>query len=69
MNIGKLGSKIDLTSETCNGARKMRRLIVEQVHEAEEDLSKDESNDIRVLEVYCCNHLINVCLRGMPKVL
>ena len=34
MNIGKLGIGGALTSDTCNGARKMCRLISDQFHEA-----------------------------------
>ena len=56
-------------SDTCNGARKTRRLIVEQVHEAAEALHKDDSDDIRVLEVDYWNHLRKVWLRGMKKYL
>ena len=67
MNICKLGIRVDLKSDTCNGVRKTRRIVVEQVHEAAEALRKDESDYIRVLEVDCCNHLINVCLGGMTK--
>ena len=53
MNIGKLGSGSDLTSDTFNGARKTSCLIVEQVHEAAEALHKDKYDDIRVSEVDC----------------
>ena len=67
MNIGKLGRGSDLTSDTCNGERKNRCIIVEQVHEAAEALLKDDSNDIHVLEVGCWNHLRKVWLRGMTK--
>ena len=69
MNIGKLNSGDALTSDTCNGARKTRRLIVEQVYEATEALHKDDSDDIHVLEVDCWNRLRNVCLGGMTKAL
>ena len=67
MNIGKLGSGGDLTSYTCNGARKTRRLIVEQVHEYAEALCKDGSDDIRVLDDDCWNHLRNLWLGGIKK--
>ena len=53
MDIFKLGSSGALTSDICNGMRNMRRLILEQVHEAAEALRKDDSNDIRVLEFDC----------------
>ena len=67
INIGNLGSGGALTSDTCNGSRKTRRFIVEQVHEAEKDLRKDDSDDIRVLEVDYLNHLINMWIRGITK--
>ena len=35
--------------DTCNGARKTRRIIVEKVHMAVEALRKDDSDEIRVL--------------------
>ena len=60
MNIGKLGSSGALMSDTCNGARKTRRLIVEKVHEDVEALRKDKYDGIRVLEVDCWNHLRNM---------
>ena len=69
MNIGNLESGGALTSEKCNGARKTRRLIVDKVHEAVEDLRKYNSYDIRVLEVDCWNHLRNVWLGGTTKAL
>ena len=53
MNIGKFGSGGALTSDTCNEARKMRRIIVQQVHEAKEALRKEKSDDKSVLDVYC----------------
>ena len=53
MNTRKLGVSGPLTSDTCNGVRNTRRLIVEKVHEAAETLHKDDSDDIRVLEVDC----------------
>ena len=67
MNINKLGIGGDLMSDTCNGARKTQRLIDEQVHKAAEALRKYESDDIRVLEVGCWNHIRNLYLRGMTK--
>ena len=67
MNIDKLGSGGALTSDTCDGARKMNHLIFEQVHEAAEAFHKDDSDDICVLEVDCWNHLRNVWLWGMTK--
>ena len=51
--ILKLVSGGDLLSYTCNGARKTRSIIVEQVHKAADDLDKDDSDDIHVLEVGC----------------
>ena len=41
MDIGKFGSGGALTSDTCNGSRKMHCLIAEKVHEAAEALRKD----------------------------
>ena len=67
MKIVKLGKGGVLTSYICNCARKMRRLIVEQVHEAAEALRKGDSDDIHFLEVYCWKHLRNVWLKGIPK--
>ena len=69
MNIGKLGSSGALMSDTCNGARKTRRLIVEKVHEDAEALRKYKYDGIRVLEVDCWNHLRNMWLGGMTKAL
>ena len=69
MNIGKLGSGSDLTSETCNGEMKTRRIIVDKLNEAVEDLRRDDSNDICFLEVDCWNHLRNVWLGGMKYAL
>ena len=57
MNVGMLGSSSALTSDICNGAWKTQNLIIEQFHEAVEALSKDDSDDIHVLEVDCWNHL------------
>ena len=67
MNIVKLGGVGTLKSDTYNGTRKMCRIIFDTVHEAVEVLCKDESDDIRVLEVYCCNHIRNMWLRVMTK--
>ena len=69
MNIGKLGRSGALMSDTCNGSRIMRRLIFEQVHEVAEALRKDDYYDIRVLDIYCWKHLINVRIGGMTKAL
>ena len=69
MNIGKLGSSGALMSDTCNGARKTRRLIVEQVHEDVEDLCKEKYDGIRVLDIDCWNHLRNIWIDGMTKAL
>ena len=41
VKIGKFGSGGALTSDTCNGANKTRRIIVDQVHESEEDFLKN----------------------------
>ena len=51
MNIGKLGSNGDLTSEKYNRERKTHSLIVDHVHKTAEDFRKYESYDIYVLEV------------------
>ena len=69
MNNDKLGRFGDLTSETYNGAMNTRRLIFEQVHEAEAALRKYDSHEIRVSEVGYWNHLINVWLGGITKAL
>ena len=60
MNIGKLGSDGALMSDTCNGARKTHHLIAEKVHEAAKYLRKDDSYEIRILEVDYWNCLRNV---------
>ena len=62
MNIGKFGRGGALTSDTCNGKRKISRIIIEKFHEAAEYLRKDNSDDIRILEVCCWNYLINMWL-------
>ena len=49
MNIDNLGSGGDLLPDAYNGVRKTCRLIVETVHEAAEDLRKDDYDDIYVL--------------------
>ena len=67
MNIGKLGRGSSLEADTYHGVKKMRHILVEKVCEALEDLVKEESDDIRVLEVDFWNHLRNVFLRGMSK--
>ena len=69
INIGKLGSGSAFTSDKCNGARKTHRIIIEEFHEAEEALRKDDSDHIRVLEVDCWNHLRNLWLVGITKAL
>ena len=69
MKIVKLGKGGVLTSYICNFARKMRRLIVEQVHEDVEALRKEKYDGIRVLEIDCWNHLRNIWIEGMTKAL
>ena len=69
MNIGNLGRGSALTSYTCNRKRKTRRFIIEQVHEATEDLQKDDSTGILILGVDCLDHLRNVWLGDMTKAL
>jgi hypothetical protein len=66
MNIGKLGSGGAVTSDTSNGARKTRRLLVEIITEAVQEMSND---DVTVNEVDCWNHLRNLWLGGMTKAL
>ena len=66
MNIGKLGYDGAVTSDTCNSARKTRRLLVDQITDAALVLS-DEPSNINVLEVDCWNHLRHVWLGGMMK--
>ena len=68
MNIGKLGSGGAVTSDTCNSARKTRRLLVDCIEEAARDLSPDNENN-HIIEVDCYNHLRNVWLGGMIKAL
>ena len=67
MNICKSGSGSALMSDTSNGARKTRRLIIDQVHEAVETLLKEDSDFIHVLEFDCWNHLINLWIMGITN--
>mmetsp|Transcript_13403 Transcript_13403/g.29103 ORF Transcript_13403/g.29103 Transcript_13403/m.29103 type:complete len:910 (+) Transcript_13403:516-3245(+) len=69
MNIGKLGYGGALTTDTCNGARKTRRLLVDLVKTAAEEMmaAADAGTIARVLEVDCWNHLRNVWLGGVIK--
>ena len=69
MNNYKLVSNSYLTSDTYNGVRKTHSLIVEKVHEAAKYFHKDDSDDIRILEVDCWNHLRNVWLGGIKNAL
>ena len=64
VNIGKLSKGDAVISDTCNDARKTRRLLVNEIKEAAAEMSTDE---IVVLEVDCWNHLRNVWLSGMTK--
>ena len=66
MNIGKLSCGGTVNSDTCNAARKTRRLIVTKIEEAEIELNRAGAN---VLEIDCWNHLRNVWLGGMIKAL
>ena len=66
MNIGKLGNGGTVNSDTCNTARKTRRIIVEKINDAAGEMNISETN---VLEVDCWNHLRNVWLGGMTKAL
>ena len=69
MNIVRLGRISALMSDTCNGERDTRRLIVEQVHEAVKYFLKNDSDDIHILEVDFCNHIRNVWIGVMTKFL
>ena len=62
MNIGKLGSGGAITSDTCNGARKTRRLLVDVVKDAAKEMSTAQ---VIVFEIDCWGHLRNVWLNGM----
>ena len=66
MDIGKLSSGGGLNSDTCNAARKTRRILVSKIKEAATELNRECGN---VLEVDCWNHLRNVWLGGMTKAL
>ena len=57
LNIGKLGNGGAVTSDTCNAARKTRRLLVTHIKEAAVNMSSDS---VKVLEVDCWNQLRNV---------
>ena len=69
MSICKLGSGNDSMSDTFNGLRNTRRLIVEKVHESAEALRKDDSDYICALEAYLWNHFRNMWIGGMTKAL
>ena len=65
MNIGKLGFGGAVATDNCNPALKLKRLLVERIKEAAEEIDEDE--DVLVLEVDCWHHLRNVWLGGMTK--
>ncbi len=71
MNVGKLGSGGDLTSDTCNAAKKTHWiLLVEKVCEAASASSPNNILDgVCVLEVDCWNRLQNVWLGNLIKAL
>lgn len=66
MNLGKLSSGGTVNSDTCNAARKTRIILVSKIKQAATELNIAGS---KVLEVDCWNHLRNVWLGGMSKVL
>ena len=66
MSIIKFHDSGGVTSYTCNSARKTRRLLVQSIEEAANQLSIEK---IRILEIDCWNHLCNVWLGGMTKAL
>ena len=66
MNIGKLSTSGAPTSDTCNSARKIRRILIDCVEEAARnlDLNYEENH---IIEVDCYYHFRNVWLDGMTK--
>ena len=56
-------------SDTCNVTRNTHSIIAEEFNEAKEALCKDDSYNIRVLEVDFWNHYRNVWLGDMTKAL
>ena len=55
IHIEKLGNDGVVMTDTCNGAQKLRRLLVDRI---------DGSHDLD-----CINHLRNVWIGGMEKIL
>ena len=64
MSIGKLGEGGTVNTDTCNAARKTRRILVSSIANAADEMNVSRRN---ILEVDCWNHLRNVWLGGMTK--
>ena len=64
MDIVKLWAGGAVTSDTCNSARKNRRLLLSLIQNIALQLGKEK---VLVNEVDCCHHLRNVWLGGMTK--
>ena len=64
MNIGKLSHGGDINLDTCNAARKTRRLLIDAVEQVA--LAMSTYNE-EVLEVDCWGHLWHVWLGVMTK--
>ena len=66
MSIIKFHDSGGVTSYTCNSARKTRRLLVQSIEEAANQLSIKK---IRILEIDCWNLFRDVWLGGITKTL
>ena len=66
INISKLGASEALTSNICNSARRTRRLLLNSITDASNNLGKRKGI---ILEVDCWNHLRNIWLGGLTKAL
>ena len=64
INTSKLGEGGAINSDTCNTARKTRRIIIEEIVTEMKIKGKEGKH---ILEVDCWNYLRNVWLGGMTK--
>ena len=79
MDISKLGGSGAVTSDNCNGAMKVKRLLVAEVKEAVEAkhdaatwaafTEEEKAAKTPTLEIDCWNHLRNVWLGATTKAL
>ena len=64
LDIGKLGKGGAITTDTCNGARKTRRLLIDNITLA---IKKFSDDNIKIREVDCWNHFRNIWFGAMIK--